>query len=80
MVMSIPLKNSISSVVDKPKSHLTLRLYRAFTWLVKVFWNRNIIWSLSKFVSRGGVAEETLKIYVELQRHQNSGQLCMKLQ
>ena len=79
MVMSIPPKYSISSVVGKLKSQSASQLRRKFSWLAKVYWNENIVWSPGYFVSSVGVDEETIKKYVELQGRQDSGQLQLKL-
>jgi putative transposase len=79
MVMSIPPKYSISSVMGKLKSQSASQLRKAFPWLTKVYWNENIVWSPGYFVSSVGVDEETVKQYVEHQGRQDSGQLRMKL-
>ena len=79
MVMSIPPKYSISSVMGKLKSQSAAQLRNSFPWLTKVYWNENIVWSPGYFVSSVGVDEETIKQYVEHQGCQDSGQLRMKL-
>ena len=79
MVMSIPPKYSISSVMGKLKSQSSSQLRKSFSWLTKVYWNENIVWSPGYFVSSVGVDEETIKKYVELQGCQDSGQLQLKL-
>ncbi len=79
MVMCIPPKYSISSVMGKLKSQSASQLRKAFPWLTKVYWNENIVWSPGYFVSSVGIDEETIKRYVEYQGRQDSGQLRMKL-
>ena len=79
MMMSIPPKYSISSVMGKLKSQSAAKLRKAFPWLTKVYWNENIVWSPGYFVSSVGIDEETIKRYVELQGRQDSGQLHLKL-
>lgn len=79
MVMSIPPKYSISSVMGKLKSQSASKLRKAFPWLAKVYWIENLVWSPGYFVSSVGVDEETVKRYVELQGRQDSGQLHLKL-
>ena len=79
MVMSIPPKYSIASVMGKLKSQSASQLRKAFPWLTKVCWNENIVWSPGFFVSSVGVDEETIIKYVELQGRQDSGQLQLKL-
>ena len=79
MVMSIPPKYSISSVLGELKSQSASKLRKKFSWLSKVYWNENIVWSPGFFVSSVGVDEETIIKYVELQGRQDSGQLQLKL-
>ena len=79
MVMSIPPKYSISSVMGRLKSRSASRLRKAFPWLAKVYWDENVVWSPGYFISSVGVDEETIKKYVEHQGLQDSGQLHTKL-
>ena len=79
MVMVIPPKYSIASVMAQLKSQSASRLRSKFSWLGKVYWKENIVWSPGYFVSSVGVDEETIKNYVEHQGNQDSGQLRMKL-
>jgi len=79
MVMTIPPRYSISTVLGRLKSQSASRLRKAFPWLAKVYWDENIVWSPGYFVSSVGVDEETIKTYVEHQGHQDSGQLRLKL-
>ena len=79
MMMSIPPKYSISSVMGQLKSQSASQLRKVFPWLNKVYWNENIVWSPGYFVSSVGVDEATIRQYVEYQGRQDSGQLRMKL-
>jgi putative transposase len=79
MVMTIPPKHSISTVMGKLKSQSASRLRKAFPWLSKVYWDENIVWSPGYFVSSVGVDEQTIKSYVAHQGLQDSGQLRLKL-
>ena len=79
MMMSIPPKYSISSVMGKLKSQSASQLRKEFPWLTKVYWNENIVWSPGYFISSVGVDEATIRQYVEYQGRQDSGQLRMKL-
>jgi len=79
MVMSIPPRYSISSVMGQLKSQSASRLRKNFPWLAKVYWSDNIVWSPGFFVSSIGVDEATIKKYVEHQGRQDSGQLQLKL-
>ena len=79
MVMAIPPKYSISSVLGELKGQSASKLRKKFSWLSKVYWKENIVWSPGFFVSSVGVDEETIKRYVEHQGCQDSGQLQLKL-
>ena len=79
MVMVIPPKYSISSVMGQLKSQLSSRMRKFFPWLEKVYWKENIVWSTGYFVSSMGLDEETIKKYVEHQEQQDSEQLHVKL-
>ena len=79
MVMVVPPKYSISSVMSRLKSQSSSYLRKYFKWLNKVYWKENVVWSPGYFVSSVGMDEEVIKRYVEHQGQQDSGQLCMKL-
>jgi putative transposase len=79
MVMVIPPKYSISTVMSQLKSQSASLLRNKFSWLQEVYWKENIVWSTGYFVSSVGISEETIQRYVEAQGHQDSGQLRMKL-
>ena len=74
MVMLIPPKYSVSSVVGQLKSQSASRLRRKFDWISKVYWKENIIWSPGYFSTTIGADEKTIKQYVERQGQQDSGQ------
>ena len=79
ILMTISPKYSISSIMGRLKSQLSLRMRRFFPWLSKVYWNENIVWAPGYFVSSVGLDEKTIRNYVELQGHQDSGQLRQEL-
>ena len=79
LVMSIPPKYSISSVLGELKSQSASILRKKFAWLSKVYWEETIVWSPGYFVISVGVEEETIKRYVEHQGRQDSGQIQLKL-
>ena len=66
MVMEIPPKYSIASVMGTLKSQSASMLRKAFKFLGEVYWNENIVWSPGYFVSSVGVDEDLIKKYVEL--------------
>ena len=79
MLMEIPPKYSISSVMGRLKSQLASRMRKFFPWLSQVYWNENLVWSPGYFVSSVGLDEETVRKYVEYQGRQDSGQLREEL-
>jgi putative transposase len=79
MLISIPPRYSISSVMGRLKSQLSSRMRKFFPWLSQVYWEENIIWSPGYFVSSVGLDEKTIKKYVEYQGRQDSGQLREEL-
>ena len=78
MVISIPLKDSIASVMGKLKGQSASQLHKIFSLADQTYWNEKIVWSLGYFVSSVGVDEDTIKKYVEHQGRQNSGKLQLK--
>ena len=79
MVMVIPPKYSIASVMGRLKSQSASSLRKAYPWLKKVYWKENIVWSPGYFVSSVGLDEQMIQRYVEHQGREDSGQLRMKL-
>ena len=79
LIMVIPPKYSIASVVGRLKGQSASELRKAFKWLSDVYWKENVLWSPGYFVSSVGIDEEVIKNYVEYQGRQDSGQLRLKL-
>ena len=79
MVMVIPPKYSIASVMGQLKSQSASTLRKQFSWLAKVYWKESVVWSPGYFVSSVGIDEQVIKNYVEQQGRQDSGQLRMEL-
>ena len=79
MLMVIPPKYSIASVMAQLKSQSASELQRKFKWLEKVYWKENIAWSPGYFVSSVGVDEDVIRRYVEHQGMQDSDQIELDL-
>jgi len=79
MVMVIPPKYSVASVMGRLKSQSSSQLRKAFGWLSKVYWKDNIVWSPGYFVSSVGLNEQMIRRYVEHQASLDSGQLRLQL-
>jgi putative transposase len=67
MVIIIPPKYSVSSVVGKMKGMTGSELRKKFEWLKNRYWKENIVWSPAYFVSTVGIEEEKILRYVEYQ-------------
>lgn len=77
--MCIPPKYAVSDVVGKLKCQSASVLRKEFSWLEKVYWHENVVWSEGFFVSSVGVNEDVIKRYVEWQGRQDSGQEQLSL-
>ena len=74
MVMRIPPKYALASVMAQLKSQSASILRKKFAWLSKVYWKENLVWSPGYFASSIGIDEATIKRYVEYQGRQDSGE------
>ena len=74
VVMQIPPKYAVADVVAQLKSQSAGILRKKFSWLAKVYWKENVVWSPGYFASSVGVDESTIKRYVQYQGRQDSGQ------
>ncbi|MEZ9069523.1 IS200/IS605 family transposase [Vibrio atlanticus] len=54
MMMLIPPECSISDVMGRLKSQSSRHMRKTFSWLSKVYWKENIVWSPGYFVSSVG--------------------------
>ena len=79
MVVLIPPKYAVSDVIARLKSRSASQLRKKFSWLGKVFWKENVVWSVGYFVSGVGVDEKRIKRYVEWQGKKDSGQAQVNL-
>jgi len=74
MIMIIPPKYSVSDVIRQIKAQTASRLRKKFSWLSKVYWKENIVWSPGYFVSTVGIDEKSIIKYVQFQESQDLGQ------
>ena len=79
MVIIIPPKYSVSDVIGRMKGMTSNKLRKKFSWLKKVYWKEDVVWSPGYFVSTVGVDEEKILTYVQWQEHQDSGQAKLEL-
>ena len=74
LLVSIPPKMSVASVVNIIKSNTARELRKKFEYLEKVYWGNAGIWSNGYFVSTVGINEEIIRKYIERQGQEDIGQ------
>jgi len=79
LVMVIPPKYAVSDVVGRIKGVTSRYLRKKSSWLKKMCWKENIVWSPGYFVSTVGIDEEQILKYVQWQRCQDEGQAKLDL-
>lgn len=69
LLLSIPPQQTISRLVQKLKGKSSYQALSRFEYLRKTFWGRHL-WARGYFVhSSGHVTDETIKAYLENQKH-----------
>ena len=79
MLVSIPPKMSVGSVVRIIKSNTAKDMKKKFKFLKEVYWGTESIWSGSYFVATVGVDEKIVKKYIEMQGQEDAGQAKLEL-
>ena len=79
MMVSIPPKMPVSSVVGLIKTNTGKAMRERFPFLDKVCWVVEGIWSIGYFVSTVGISEEAIQKYIEMQGKADSGQAQLEL-
>ena len=74
MVMIIPPRCAVSDVVGRLKGMTASRLRKKFSWLSRVYWKENVVWSPGYFVTTVGIDEARILAYVQWQQNQDLGQ------
>jgi len=77
--MIIPPKYAVSEIVGKIKCQTASKLRKKFSWLSKVYWKDNIVWSPGYFVSTTGLDEKSILEYIKWQQNQDLGQAKLEL-
>ena len=73
-VLVIPPKYAVSAAIGRIKGQTASRLRKKLSWLRRVYWAENVVWSPGYFVSTVGVEEEKIIAYVKWQERQDAGQ------
>jgi putative transposase len=79
MVMIVPPRYPVSEVIGKIKCQTASRLRKKFSWLSKVYWKENIVWSPGYFVSTIDLDENSILEYVRGQQTQDLDQAKLEL-
>lgn len=79
MILIVPPKYSVSSVIGRIKGQTSSQLRKKFAWLEKVYWKENIVWADGYFVSTVGINEQQMIKYVQWQSEQDSGQAKLEI-
>jgi putative transposase len=79
LLLSIPPKMSVGSVVRIIKSNTAKDMKKKFAFLKKVYWGTGSIWSGGYFVSTVGINEQIIRRYIELQGQEDAGQAKLEI-
>jgi len=74
LLVSIPPKYAVSHIVKFMKGRSAHDMRKKFTFLNKVYYGTDGIWSEGYFVSTVGIDEEIIRRYIEHQGQEDSGQ------
>ena len=77
LIIVIPPKYSVSSIIGKIKANTSREIRKRFKWIKKIYC-RNEFWSPGFFSSTVGIDEEVIKRYVEFQEKVDKGQLSFE--
>ncbi len=80
LVVVIPPRVSVASVVQYMKSQTSKKLKEKFEFMRKAIYGRSGIWSRGYCVSSIGMDEKTIVAYVEYQDKEDRGQLKLDLE
>ena len=74
MLVTIPPKYSVSSVVCLIKSNVARLMRKKYKFLSKMYVNKAGVWSVGYFVSTVGLNEQVIRRYIEYQGTEDRGQ------
>ncbi len=78
LIVEIPPKYSVASVVGKIKQNSSRKIHERFDWIGKVY-KPGVFWSPGYFSSTIGLDEKQIKRYVEFQEKVDKNQFQMNL-
>lgn len=71
--MVIPPKYAVSQVVNRIKVNASRQMKQKFSFLEKVYWGTESVWSTGYFVSTVGIDGATIRNYVAMQGREDAG-------
>jgi putative transposase len=74
MLMIIPPRYAVADVIGWMKGMTASELRKKFSWLAKVYWKENVVWSPGYFVTTVGIDEGRVLKYLKWQETQDLGQ------
>ena len=75
MLVSIPPKMSVGSVVRLIKANTSRGIKEKFPSLKDIYWGTDGIWSEGYFVSTTGINEDVVRKYIEAQGKEDLGHI-----
>jgi len=79
MVLVIPPKYAVSSIVGKMKANVSRQLRLRYPELKRTYWGE-VLWSPEFFSSTGGLNEAVIWRYVEHQERMDKGQIQLEFE
>ena len=77
LLVSIPPKMSVGSVVRVVKANTSRGLKQKFPFLKNVYWGTDGIWSEGYFVSTTGINDDVVEKYIQNQGAEDSGRVLL---
>lgn len=71
--MVIPPKYAVSQVVNRVKVNTSRQMKQKFSFLEKVYWGTESVWSTGYFVSTVGIDGAIIRNYVAMQGKEDAG-------
>ena len=79
LLISIAPKMAISEAVRIIKANTARQMRDKFSFLDKVYWGFDGLWSIGYFISTVGISEQIIRRYIEHQGQEDSGQALLEL-
>ena len=74
LLVSVPPKYSVAEVVRTLKCNTGKKLKERFEYIQRLYWGSDGIWSDGYLATTAGLNETTIKLYIEHQGKEDSGQ------